>query len=139
MSLKRINPYLWIGLIGLFTIGTSYLIDIYKVFWGRDEIYWTPGSMKLPVEMTTDEFQLFIDEKPLQNHITDRTLYYMDREGVQYTVTENSIGIQLNNWKNEKANILTKAAFTGVAFGVVLTLLVLGLVQNFRTSSKSNK
>lgn len=139
MNLKRINPLLWIGLLGLFTIGTSYFIDIYKVFWGNDEIYWTPDSMKLPVAETVDEFQLFVDDKPLQNHITDRTLYYMDREGVQYAVNENSIGIRLNNWNKEKANILTKAAFTGVAFGVVLTLLVIGLVQNLRSSSKSNK
>jgi len=137
MKPVSINPLLLIGLIGFFTVGSSFFVDIYRAFYGEKDIYWTHQEMKLPVEKTGNDFQLFIAEKLLQNHLSDKTIYAIDKNGTQYPVVVEDITVRLNNWNKVKATILAKATFTGVFFGIALTLLITGLVQVFIQKRKN--
>jgi hypothetical protein len=131
MKTKSINPLIIIGLIGFFTLGSSFFVDIYRAFYGKNDIYWTHQEMKLTIESTKNDFQLFIAGKLLQDHLSDKTIYAIDKNGSQYPVVAEDINIRLNNWNKVKSKILTKAIFTGFAFGITLTLLIIGLVQVF--------
>ncbi|MBN1614636.1 MAG: hypothetical protein JW950_09250 [Deltaproteobacteria bacterium] len=136
MKPKSINPFLLIGLIGLFTVGSSFLADLYRVFYGEKDIYWTHRDMKLPLEETLNDFQVFIAGKRLQNHLSEKTLYIVDTNGTQYPIVTKDINVRLNNWNKVKAAILTKAVFIGVAFGAVLTLLITGAVLTISQKKK---
>ncbi len=47
--------------------------------------------------------------------------------------------LRLNNWYKVKSSILTNAILSGVAFGIVITVLLLGLIQVFGQKRKSYK
>jgi hypothetical protein len=136
MTSRRINPLLWIGLIGTLTIGSSFIVDVSRVFWGDHSIWWTPQAMRLAVEETKDNFELYIGGKPLQKHLSDATLSSVDKNGKQYTIVSKDITVRLNNWDKIKASILTHTTMSGFAFGVAITLLVVGLIQVFHCEKK---
>jgi hypothetical protein len=137
MANKRVNPILWIGLIGTLTIGTSFITDAYRAFWGDQSIWWTPQAMTLPVEETRDNFELYIGGKPLRKHLSDGTLFSVDNNAKQYSLVSKDITVRLNNWDKIKASILGHTTISGFAFGVAITLLVIGLIQIFHHGKKS--
>jgi hypothetical protein len=130
MSTKSINPLLlFIGMIGVVTLGSSLYADLTQVFYGEQGIYWTHKDMPLPLEKTGENFQIFIGGKPLQDHLNGKTFFAADGELVPYPVLAKDVTVRLNNWPSVKARILTKTTLTGFAFGINLTLMIVGLVQ----------
>ena len=125
----RINPLLFMGLIGILTIGTHFALDLYRAFWGNQDIWWTPKSMQLSVDESREHFRLYIGGKSLQKHLAEGSLLALDNNAKQYRVVSKDLGIRLNNWYKVKSSILTNAVLSGVAFGIVITVLVIGLIQ----------
>jgi hypothetical protein len=41
------NAYLLIGLIGVFTIGSTLFTHVYRAFWGEEGIWWTGRRISL--------------------------------------------------------------------------------------------
>ncbi len=139
MMHKRINALLWIGIMGTLLIGTSLLADIYRAFWGDHAIWWTHQSMKLPVEEAKGNFELYIGGQLLQKHLSDGTLFSVDKNGNQYSVVSRDITVRLNNWEKVRASILERTTMSGFAFGVTITLFVIGLSQVFLNRKNSNR
>lgn len=139
MNIKSINRLLFIGLIGLFTVGSQFFVDVYSAFYGDKNIYWTHQEMKLPLEKTYNDFQLFIAGNPLQKHLSEKTLFAVDKNGIQYSVVSKDVSVRLNNWNNVKSRILTRAVFTGCAFGIAVTLLIIGLIQTLTQKKRNNR
>ena len=131
MQKKSINPLLLIGMIGFFTIGSPFLVDIIRAFYGEENIHWTHMEQQLPLEEAKDNFEVFIHGKRLQQHLTEETLYTLDEDGMGHLVLNKEITARVNNWPQVKARILSKTIFTSFAFGVTLTLLITGLIQVF--------
>ncbi|MCI5222774.1 MAG: hypothetical protein D3924_08915 [Candidatus Electrothrix sp. AR4] len=129
MNKKSINPLLLIGMIGVFTIGSSLTADLIQIFYGDEGIYWTHKDMPLPLEKTKNTFEVFIGKKRLQDHLDGKTFFAADGELVPYPVLSKDITVRVNNWHKVKSKILTKTTFSGFAFGVNLTLMITGLVQ----------
>ena len=92
--------------------------------------------MQLPIEDSRDDFELFIRKKPLQKHLADGTLFALDNNGEQYRVVSKDITIRLNNWNKVRSSILGNAIISGVAFGIVTTVLVIGLIQVCRREKR---
>ena len=133
---RRINTLLWIGLTFTLIIGSSFIVDVYRAFYGDHGIWWTPNSMRLPLEETKDVFDLYIGGKPLRMRLSDKTLFSVDKNGKQYPVVSRDITVRLNNWDKTKASILTHTTLSGPALGAALTLLVIGLIQFFHPERK---
>ena len=137
MIKKQINTLLWIGLIGTLIVGTSFITDVYRAFWGDRSIWWTHQAMRLPLEETRDNFDIYIGGETLRKHLSDRTLFSVDKNGKQYPIVSKDITVRLNNWDKTKASILTNTTISGFAFGVAITLLMMGLIQVFQYRKKS--
>ena len=131
MNKNSINPFLLIGLLGFFTIGSSFFVAVYGAFYGNKDMYWTHQSLKLPLEATGNDFQVYISGKLLQKHLTENTIFVSENNGKQFPVVPKDVSVRLNNWNKAQARILTKAIFTGFAFGITLTLLIIGVIQTF--------
>jgi hypothetical protein len=131
MNKKPINPLLLSGLILLFTIGPIFITNVYRAFGRNQNIWWTPSSLALPAEKTRNDFQLFIGGKLLQKHLSEGTLFVLDKEGEKYPVSSKDVRVRLNNWYKTRSNFLAKAVSTGFAFGIAITLFVVGLIQTF--------
>ena len=134
--MRFINPLLFIGMIGVVTLGSSLHADLMQVFYGEQGMYWTGKDTPLPLEKTGDDFQVFIGGKPLQDHLDEKTFFAADGELVPYPVASRDVTVRVNNWPSVKAQILTKTTLTGFAFGINLTLLITGLVQIFLRRKK---
>jgi hypothetical protein len=136
MNKPKINPLVLMGLIGMLTIGTNFAMQIYRAFWGNQNIWWTSRTMQLPIEDFRDNLELFISKKPLQKHLADGTLFALDNNGEQYRVVSKDITVRLNNWNKVRSSILENAIISGVAFGIVITVLVIGLIQVCRRKKR---
>jgi hypothetical protein len=129
MKQRRMNPLLLMGLIGVFTIGSTLAAQVYRAFWGDKGIWWTPPGMSLKVEETGNDVAISIGGKLLQKHLAEGTLFAVDPNGTQYRVVSRDVGVRLNNWERVKASLLTTATLSSFCFCVSLTLLILGLIQ----------
>jgi len=136
-SRKFMPPLLLIGLITLLTTGTALITNIYNAFWANKSIWWTPASMKLSVEETTNDFKLFIGGKILQKHLAEKTLFAVDKQGKRYPIVSQDVQVRINNWNKVKSSILTKAVYNGLVFGAGMTLFSVGLFQTFTRKGKS--
>ncbi len=134
---KKMNPLLWIGMVGSLMIGTSLFTNIYQALWGDHDIWWTHQSMKLPIEAAKDHFELYIGGQSLGKHLAKGTLLAVDNKGAQYTVVAQDMTVRLNNWEKVRGSLLEHATMAAFAFGVAITLFVTGLVQGLRMGQKS--
>ncbi len=125
-----------VGIIGIFTIGSNFAIQIYHAYWGNQDIWWTPRTMQLGLEETKDNFKLYISNKSLQQHLTDGNLFILDNDGGQYRIVSKDVTVRLNNWYKVKSSILENAIISGVAFGIIITVLVIGLIQVCRRKKR---
>lgn len=112
-------------------IGTSFGVDVYRVLRGDHTIWWTPHTLRLPIEKTSDDFEIYIGGKLLQTHLFEKTLLSVDKTGKQYPVVSEDIAVRLNNWGKVKSSILTTMTMTGFGLGAATALFVIGLVQHF--------
>ncbi|MFZ5573556.1 MAG: hypothetical protein ACOZF0_24405 [Thermodesulfobacteriota bacterium] len=138
MTTWRTNPFLWIGIIGTLTIGTSFITDVARAYRDDPGFYWTHQDMKLPLAETGKQFELFIGGVPLQKRLSDSTLFAADTDGKQFPVVARDIGVRLNLWERARASILLHTTISGFASGVSLTLLITGLIQVLRHGKNRN-
>jgi len=139
MMNKRVNELLWIGLTGIFIIGINFTVDIYQVFWGDHNIWWTNQTMRLSFDKSNDNFEIYIGGKILQNHLNEKTIFSRDNNGNLYPIVFNDITVRLNNWDKIKSSILMNTTITGFGLGVVITLFVIGLINYFTNKDSAEK
>jgi len=132
MEKRRINVYLFIGLIGVVTSGSMLFTHLYQAFWGNETIWWTPPQLRLRVEETGDLFQMTIGGKALRKHLSEGTLFAVDPNGDQYCVVSRDVGVRINNWERVKGTILTGALASSFGFGASLAFLLAGLIERVR-------
>lgn len=133
----RLSTALWIGIMGTLLIGSSFITDVSRAFWGNDRIWWTHEVMKLPIEETVDRLELSIRGKPLLKHLADGTLLVVDTNGRHSPVASTDITVRLNNWDKIRASILAQTTWSGLGLGISLALLGIGLIQSFRQRRQS--
>jgi hypothetical protein len=129
---KQLNIYLSIGILGVFVFGSMFIGDIYEAFYGSASIWWTHQDMKLPLEKTKDQFEIWINGKLLQKRLEDRSLYVVDADGNQYPVVSKDVGVRINNWDSRQAEILKFALVRALITGICLGFLLAGIFEIFR-------
>jgi hypothetical protein len=132
MKIFRYNTLLWMGLTGSLIFGTTFFENIYQAFWANQTIWWTPQSMRLPIEETKNDFEIYIAGTPLNKHLSERTLTALDKNGKPYPVVSKDITIRRNNWDRTQSSILANTTFIGLVFGASLTMMLIGLYQFFQ-------
>jgi hypothetical protein len=126
------------GLTGSLIFGTTFFDNVYQAFRGDQTIWWTPQTMRLPIEETKNNFEIYIGGTSLQKHFSDKTLFSVDKNGKQYPVVSKDITVRLNNWDKTQSSLLTNTTMSGFAFGVSIALLVVGVIQAFHQEKNSD-
>ena len=129
---RKMNLLLIIGLVGTPIAGTQFGLDYGRAIWGETQIWWTPLQLALPLEQTSNQFQILLDNEPLANHLTRNSLTALGAEGLAYFVTPEMVRVRLNNWPQVQAGMLHMAVYSALALGVSLTCLIAGAVEFFR-------
>jgi hypothetical protein len=132
MKIFRYNALLWMGLTGSLIFGTTFFENVYRAFWADQTIWWTPQSMRLPIEETKNDFEIYIAGTPLNKHLSERTLTALDKNGKPYPVVSKDITIRRNNWDRTQSSILANTTFIGLVFGASLTMMLIGLYPYFQ-------
>jgi hypothetical protein len=137
MKQTRLNALLLIGIIGTFTVGATFAINVYRAFWGNQNIYWTARTMPLTIGETKNSFELFINKKSLHDHLSDGTLQAVLENGDQRSLVPSDITVRINNWHKVKASILPHSLLPCFLFSASFTMLIMGIIQLF--SRKMNR
>jgi hypothetical protein len=128
---KRLNPLLFIGLIGFFVFGSNLAANLYEVFYGNQSIWWTPKKMMLTLDETKDYFELWITGKIFQSRIEDGSLFLLDNEGNQFRVVSKDVGVRINNWQSRQVALLKyaviNACITGACLAFVFAVIIKGI------------
>lgn len=125
---KTANLLLLIGIIGTATFGFMFVADYAQELWGNKDIWWTPLSMALPLDKTTKQFEMFVKDETLQNHLQRGSLSFVDKRGQSHTVVSGDVKVRLNNWNKIKASILHRSVFMAFLAGSSVTFLILGML-----------
>jgi hypothetical protein len=129
MNKKGINPLLLIGIIGIFTIGSNFIVQLYRAFGENRYIWWTARTMPLRIDETRDSFKVSINGKAMERHLSEGTILALDENGNYKPIVSGDVSVRLNNWNRVRVSILINALFTGIFFGASITLFIIGLVQ----------
>lgn len=122
------HPLFLAGLIGSFIFGSSLLVDLFKVYFEDQNIYWTPEKMSLKLEETGNSFQIFIQKEELKKMIANGSLYVLGDEGTYKSIKVDEMKIRLNNWYEVKSSILVRSVFTAFFFGISISMLIIGAI-----------
>ncbi len=125
----KINAWLIFGIIGISLFGSQFGIYYYRAVWGNAEIWWTPKTMALPINDTKNDFELFLNDELLQDHLKRGSLSATDRNGQPMPVVSDDIVVRLNNWHKTKVSFLHTAVYMALLLGASLMSQVIGIVQ----------
>ena len=134
--MRKTNALLLIGIIGTVTGGTMFGIQYGRAMWGRSDIWWTPRQLALPLAETRQDFELRIGDRPLQDHLQQRSLTAVAPDGQRYTVVSEDVRVRLNNWPRVRNSWLQSAVYAAFMLGASAACLVLGLVLGRADSSR---
>lgn len=134
---NKINALLIIGIIGTSVFGSHFGVQYGRAVWGDKDIWWTPMSMAMPLEDTSQDFRLFLGGEPLLEHLERGALTAVDANGQTYQVSSDDMCIRLNNWPEVKADFLHSAIFSGILLGISLSCLILGLAEFIRSPKQA--
>lgn len=87
--------------------------------------------MALPRNDTRQEFELFLNDELLQDHLEPRTRISIGNRP-ERTIKPggaDDIVVRLNNWRKTKASLLHSAVFMALLLGVSLMSVLLGVTQ----------
>ncbi len=132
MALRPLNTLQWIGLLGTFTLGTSYATDLTRALAGPRDIWWTPATLAQPLEAGREVFELRVAGEPLARHLASGSLRRLGPDGQSHPVTAADVSLRLNHWEQTRAGLLAQTAWTGPLLGACLTLLGVGTFQRKR-------
>jgi hypothetical protein len=122
-----IKGLLLAGLIGTLVSGSQLAAAYWQIFQGRQDIWWTPIQLALPLSEAASHVELHVSGELLQRHLERGSLSARDRNGKEYRVAPQDIKVRLNNWQQIKALKLQGAALAAFLFGSSLTCLGIGL------------
>lgn len=134
--MKRMNGWLLVGIIGVCVFGAQLGMHYGQALWGRSDIWWTPSSMALSLNQTTENFQLFIGHQPLLERIEQGTLMMASPDGTTLPVQLDDVAVRLNNWQKTQVMKLHLAVFMAFFLGLSVMSLLVGLTS-LKTTSKT--
>lgn len=123
------KPFLLIGMIGIFTIGSQFATKYIQAIWGNEDIWWTPMQMALPLDETKNDFAIFVSGDPLQQHVSRGGLFACDKAWEPYRVASGDIKIRINNWYKTKASLLHWSVYFAFGLGICITFFGIGFSQ----------
>ena len=126
---KKWNPFLLIGMIGIFTCGSPFAVKYSQVPWGNRDIWWTPMTMALPLEETKNDFAIYLNGESLHRHIARGTLTVSTDAGESSQVASGGIQVRINNWYKIKASLLHGSVFFALVLGSCATFFGIGVAQ----------
>jgi hypothetical protein len=136
MKRTRLNVFLLIGMIGVFTAGSNFAVQLYRAFGANEDIWWTARTTPLKIEETRNSFELLIDNKSIRDHLSKGSLILNYNSKGRSAITSGDITVRINNWYKVKSSILTHALLPCSIFSASLTLLIIGIIQVFIRKNK---
>lgn len=125
----KINAWLIFGIIGISLFGSQFGIYYYRAVWGNAEMWWTPKTMELTLNDTRNEFEIFLNDELLQDHLKRGSLSAIGSNRKPVQVVSDDIGVRLNNWHKTRASFLHTAVYMALLLGASLMSLVIGIAQ----------
>jgi hypothetical protein len=101
-------------------------VPLYRGLAGRNDIWWTPATMLVPLVESADRVQIYAHGQPLAALLQAGQVQIA--EGARTSVlTPNDIGVRFNNWDRVRAERLPVLLVSAAACGVTALLFLLVL------------
>jgi hypothetical protein len=123
---------LWItGIIILFVFGSNWVILALQ----RNDIWWTPATMKLSLEESSDRVLIFVQNEDMRNLVADGKLLIRN-DGEDVVLKPEDVGLRLNNWDHVRASQVWQFAMNASMTTLGIVLLILGLAPMIGSRKK---
>ena len=124
-----INSLLFIGFLGLFTVGTSLTTHLYQNLRSDPDFWWTPPSMALPLDEARDRFEVLVRGAGLQERLESGDLLLRQADGTLAPLTPADLAVRLNNWRMVQALRLQYAVGEAFVVGGCVVLVIWGFLR----------
>jgi len=125
------NRALFSALLGVLFLMAA--LPLLRAFSQREDIWWTPKPMALPLSESQDRVQIFVRDQALSELIEAGQLQMVEA-GSPQAIAANEVRLRFNNWDKVRAaripGLLVNAAACG-ALAVLFIVLVTGRL-NYR-------
>jgi hypothetical protein len=132
MPRTAVYRFLLIGLTTVFLLTSG--IRLYQFFHLRDDIWWTPRGMTIPLEAGHHRVTVYLRGKELDDLIARRQVLLQDERGTS-AVARADVGLRFNNWDRVRAEKIPDLLISAATVGAAAALLLVGLVT--RRDSRS--
>lgn len=93
-----------------------------------DTIWWTARGQELPLSNLSSKAEVFINNKPLSQHITDKSLLMQKEKDNFLFVDEQAVTVRINRADEMKAKKLYVNLGLAFMLGLGMALLLIGLI-----------
>jgi hypothetical protein len=124
--------YLLFGLTTLFLFTSG--ARLYQFFHQRDDIWWTPRGMTIPMEAGHHRVTVYLRGKELDDLVAKRQLLLQDETGTR-AVARTDVGLRFNNWDRVRAEKIPGLLIAAATMGAAAALLLVGLVTLIESRS----
>ena len=100
---------------------------LYGFFHQRDDIWWTPGGLLVPLAESHDRVAVYVGSRELDDLLTAGQLR-LRRDSVAQVLNPADIGLRFNNWDRVRAERIASVIISGVTVGAAAALLLVGLI-----------
>lgn len=114
---------LFLPAVFLLTAGAQ----LYRFYHERNDIWWTPSRMLVPLADTHDRIAIYVRNTELDDLVAAGQLRLF-RDSVGSAVTAADIGLRFNNWDRVRAERISTLLIFGVSVGAAGALVLVGLI-----------
>jgi hypothetical protein len=100
---------------------------LYTVLQQRDDIWWTPRAMTIPLEAAQHRVRVYVRGSELEDLVAKRQLLLQDHQGTR-VVTRTDVGLRFNNWDRVRAQRIPDMLVSAITAGAAGALLMVGLI-----------
>jgi hypothetical protein len=115
----------------LLILPTTFLLisaaRLYAFFQERDDIWWTPRAMSIPLEAAHDRVRVYLHGNEMDDLVAARRLLLQNDSGTS-AVSRQDIGLRFNNWDRVRAERIPALLISAVTVGAAAGLLLSGLI-----------
>jgi hypothetical protein len=132
----RIRGIMLAGIIITFIFASHMIADLFQIYKGDKNIWWTHRDMRMSLGEASANFELYISGKSLQRHLSEGTLFAKDNQDQTYKVVAKDVTARMNNWYRRKASLLEKTLWSSFCAGVGIAFLIAGLVMRYTVKER---
>ncbi len=110
---------------GVFFLGSA--LQLMRFFNQREDIWWTPKELAMPLAEASDRVQLYVRDVALPEQLKAGRVQLLTDTGAS-PITQSDVRVRLNNWDRTRAQRVPSLLSAGIGLGASAVFFLFGVL-----------